>query len=134
MTSRRFGCQTLRARHEVLGVSLNQMISTIEATWDALGEQGQDAMGEASIHHHSLVELMDGDWPAIEGSAPIYWCDLDCEDDQHAMDALVWATADERVCGYAFIALVGKETDLDLRVVFVTTSETESVMFKTGFG
>lgn len=134
MRPREFECQTLRARHEVFGLSLVQMISTIEAVWDALGEQGQDAMGEASINHHSLIELMDGSWSAVEGSAPVYWCALDCDDDQHAADALAWATAGERDHGYAFMALVGTATDLDLRVVFVTTDETESVMFKTGFG
>lgn len=134
MMSRKFEYQPLRARHEVVGLSLLQMISTVEAAWDALGEEGQEAMGEASVHHHSMIELMDGSWPPVESSAPVYWCALDCDDDQHAMDALAWATAEERDRGYAFMALVGEATDLDLRVVFVTTNETESVMFKTGFG
>lgn len=110
------------------------MNSTLAAVWEAFREDGHEAMGEAVCHHHLLLEIVDVSWPHVDPTSPAYWCVLDCDDEDHAMDALAWTNANWGDHNYGFMALHLGPTDVDLRVIFVTTDETESVIFKTGYG
>lgn len=129
-----FSRQILATSAAVSEVSELQMINSVSAVWESLREEGRDAMGEACVHHHCLLADLDVSWPYVEASAPAYWSVLDSDDEQHAIDAAEWVEANRAGHNYGFMAVVMGATDLDLRVVFVTTDETESVVFKTGFG
>lgn len=132
--SRQFHRRICGSSDEVEAASLAQMLSTLGALWEALRDDGREAMGEAGFHHHLLLEVMDVSWPHVDRANPAYWCLLDCEDEDHAMDALAWTNANGADHNYGFMAVHIGPTDLDLRVIFATTDETESVIFKTGFG
>lgn len=134
MMSRKFYRQIFASTDEVGAASLAQMLSTLAAVWEVHRDDSSAAMGESGIHHFLLLEMMDVSWPHVDGTAPAYWCVLDCDDEDHAMDALAWTNANWADHNYGFLAVVFGATDFDLRVIFVTTDETESVIFKTGFG
>jgi len=132
--TRSFNRQILSTTADVSKVSELQMINSVSALWESLREDGRDAMGEACVHHHCVLAGLDVSWPHVDASAPVYWSVLDCDDEQHAIAALEWADTIWADHNYGFMTVVLGATDLDLRVVFVTTDETESVVFKTGFG
>lgn len=128
-----FTRQVFTVPNDVANASLKQMLGTLNALWEVHRHNAGDAMGEAAIHHHLLLDIMDVSWPTIDKDAPVYWCVIDFEDHERATDAYSWTTSQMGDHNYGFMAVAIGPSDLDLRVVFVTLDETESVVFKTGF-
>lgn len=128
-----FTRQIFTAENDVANASLKQMLGTFTALWEVHRHNASEAMGEAAIHHHLLLDIMDVSWPAIDEDTPVYWCVLDFDDLERATDAYRWTASQVGDHNYGFMAVAIGPSDLDLRVVFATLDETESVLFKTGF-
>lgn len=120
---------TFTSFSEVAGASLEEMLMAMELLWEEHQVDARPALGDAAIHHHLLLQVADAGWPQIDAGSPAYWCVVETNDMDYAKAAFAWCVQ-QGEDGYGFISYGNGP----YRVVFVTMSETDSVMFKTGFG